>query len=329
MTDEEKLEKTAIKAFKQHWTKIARSLEEGKNTYATKRYDCFEADTSARQKILANRFYGLDHARKMATLSEKAIKRNLSCYLPKAIEYALSEHEDEPSEQEAFIKELVDSEYVIFRSNQWVSIEGYDEDTHDFYDVAKYPGDAYYGDWYEGSVGAEAPVDTSILMKSTGEIFLKIEVDWLKGSIRQNIDGNEFLAFWWFQCEPLTKNKLWITINDLTTDKEHKERYVDDFLYETAILSKNQLQKFVCQMIERLHNEPEAEEEKEKFKKALSVFNNYRSMKKQDLFNTICSFFWKNWEPGVLSDYDIRIAEKIMNSIAGRKDRDYHSGITF
>lgn len=239
MTDEERLEKITVKAFKQHWTKIVRSLEKGKNTYADKLYDCFEADTSARQKILANRFYGLDHARKMATLNEKAIKRNLSCYLQTAIEYTLYDNEDEPGKQEAFMKGLVSSEYVIFDSNQdCYYFEEYDEDTDDV-SVPEYPAKVAYDDWYERSVGAVYnSFSTSILMKSTGETFSKKEVDWLKRSIQHNIDSNEFSAFWWFDCEPLANNKLWIRIHEF----EVKMQYVDEFLREAVVLSKNQLQ---------------------------------------------------------------------------------------
>jgi hypothetical protein len=319
MTDEERLEKVAIKAFKQHWGKIARSLEKGKNTYVNKLYGCFEADTSARQKILANRFYGLDHARKMATLSEKVIKRNLSCYLPKAIEYTLSENEGEPRDQEAFMKELVSCEYVIIDSHQDSYWEEYDEDVGDVW-VAEYPARVAYDDWYERSVGTTLyDCSTSVLMKSTGETFSKTEVNWLKKSIQHNIDGNELSAFWWFQCEYITKNKLWIRIHDFVV----KEQYVEELLREADILSKNQLQEFVRQTLEYLYKE--AEEEKKKIKKKLSVFKNYESMEEQDLFVIMENFFWKNWEAEILSDYDIRMAENIMNSITGRKDRDYHT----
>ena len=254
----------------------------------------------------------------MATLSEQEIKRNLSCYLPKAVEYALSEHEDEPHEQESFIKRLVSSEYVIFRSSQCAPFEGYDEDADDVW-VAEYPADVLYDDWYEGTIGADQMCQTSILMKSTGEAFLKTEVEWLIRSIQHNIDGNDHSAFWWFECEPLTKNKLWIKIYDFQIDKE---RYVEEVLIEAGTLSKNQFQEFVRQMLEHLYEE-------EEIRGKLSVFNHYESMGEQDLFDITESFIWKNWEAGLLSDYDIRTAENVVNSIRGRKDRDYHSGINF
>ena len=319
MTDEERLEKVAVKAFSQHWAKIVRSIEKGKNTYADKRYRCFEADTSARQKILANRFYGLAHARKMAALSEKAIKRHLSPYLPRAIEYAISENEDEPHEQEVFMKRLVSCEYVIFDSHYGGCFDNYDEDIDDLW-VSEYPSRVAYDDWYERSVGtALYSCSTSILMKSTGEAFTKGEVEWLKGSIQHNIDGNDHSAFWWFECEPLTKNKLWIKIYDFEIDKES---YVEEFLRETYTLSKEQFQEFVRQILEHPHEE-------KKIKKKLSVFNHYESMEEQGLFDITADFFWKNWEAGLLSDYDIRTAENAMNRIRGRKDCDYHSGINF
>ena len=314
MTDEERLEKIAIKAFRKHWTKILRDLEKGKDTYANKLYRCFEADTSARQKILAKKFYGIDHANKMATLSKEAIKRNMSCYLPKAIEYTLSENEDEPREQEAFIEKLGSCEYVIIDSHQDTYWEEYEEDVGNVW-VAEYPARVAYDDWYERSVGTTLyDCSTSVLMKSTGETFSKREGDWLKKSIQHNIDGNELSAFWWFQCEYIAKNKLWIRIHDFVI----KEQYVEEFLREAEILSKNQLQEFVRQILEYQYEE-------KKIKTKLKVFNNYKTMEEQDLFVIMENFFWKNWEAEILSDYDIRMAENIMNRITGRKDRDYHT----
>ncbi len=320
MTDKKRLERVAIKAFRQHWSKIVRELEEGKNTFAEKLYRCFEADTSTRQKILANRFYGLDHARKMAALSETSIKRRLSCYLPKAVEYALSSwlYVDEPKEQEAFMKRLVSSEYVIFRSDQHSPFEFFDENDDELW-VSEYPAEAAYDDWYEGSIGAENICQTFVLMKSTGEAFSKTEINWLKGAIMRNIDGNDHSAFWWFACEPLARNKLWIKIYDFKIDKD---LYVDEFLAETHTLSKDQFREFVRQILEYLHKEGE-----NKIKRKLSVFKNYELLEKQDLSVITEKFLLTNWEAGILSDFDIRTAEDIMNRIRGRKDRDYHSGI--
>lgn len=71
--------------------------------------------------------------------------------------------------------------------------------------------------------------------------------------------------------------------------------------------------------------EEENEAKKKKIKKILKVINKYESMEELDLFAIMENFFWTNWEAGVLGDYDIRIAESIMNRITGRKDRDYHT----
>jgi len=162
LSEELRLEKTAIKAFRQHWKKIVRDIEEGRKNYINELYPCFEADTAARQRILARRFYGIEHARKMASLSKEAIKENLSCFLPKGIEYSVKENTDEPKEQEAFMRTLVRCEYVIFRSNQGSPFDLFDEDTEDLW-VAEYPARVAYDDWYEGSVGAEKLCQTSVL----------------------------------------------------------------------------------------------------------------------------------------------------------------------
>jgi len=319
LSDELRLEKTAIKAFRQHWKKIVRDIEEGRKNYINELYPCFEADTAARQRILARRFYGIEHARKMASLSKEAIKENLSCFLPKGIEYAVKENTDEPKEQEAFMRTLVRCEYVIFRSNQGSPFDLFDEDTEDLW-VAEYPARVAYDDWYEGSIGAGNTCQTSILMKSTGEAFTKREVEWLKRSIRRNIDGNDRSALWWFGCEPLEVNKIWVKIYDYSIDRS---LYMEDFLNELDNLNREQLREFIRQVLDRLHEACQGEKIIDK----LNVFNGYNSMKLKKLFGITCSFFWENWEADILSDFDVRAAEDTMNRISGREERSYHTGI--
>lgn len=346
MTDIERLEKTAIRTFKTHWKKIVRILEQGEvtskdicklfniemekdekatptspepaeqpDTLANKVYRCFEADTTARQKTLAKRFYGIDHARKMSTLSDREIKINLSCYLQRAIQYALSEYEDEPREQEEYIKNLVRSEYIIFNSSQCSPIEFYDENTDDLW-VAGYPAPVLYDDWYE-RIGGFNECVTIVFIKSTGEDFSNTEVNWLRRSIQQNVDHNEPEALWWFECEPLAQNKLWIRIYRF---ESHKSAYQDGFIEEVEGLSKTHLKEFVRQITEY-----EYPHSGKNFKRKLRVFNNYNAMKKKDLFRITEDFFTDNWE--ALDNMDIRIIEEAMNSITARKDRDYHARI--
>jgi len=346
--DIERLEKAAIKTFKMHWKKIVGIIERGRvttkdicklynikmdkdevatpiwpepaelpGTLANKVHRCFEADTTARQKILAKRFYGIDHARKMATLNDREIKENLSCYLQRAAQYALAEYEDEPGEQEECMKNLVRSEYVIFNSSQCCPVEFYDENTDDLW-VAGYPAPALYDDWYE-RIGGFNECVTIVFMKSTGEDFSNTEVNWLRRSIQQNIDHSEPEALWWFECEPLAKNKLWIRIYRF---ESHKEAYQDGFLEEMEGLPKAQLKEFVRQIAEY-----EYPHSGKSFKKKLRTFDNFKAMKKKDLFGITEAFFSDNWE--ALDNMDIRIIEDAMNSITGRKDRDYHARIYY
>ena len=114
MTEKERLERIAIKTFKQHWAKIARNLEKNEINYVDKFFCRFEADTKERQKILAGRFYGIDHAKKMTALSDKEIKRNLSCYLPRAIEYALSDPLFLEDKADVFLRKLVRGQYIMY-----------------------------------------------------------------------------------------------------------------------------------------------------------------------------------------------------------------------
>lgn len=320
MTDEERLERIAIKTFKQHWAKILKNLEKGEINYVDKLCGRFEADTKARQKILAGRFYGLDHAKKMASLSEKEIKENLSCYLPRAIEYALSEPlllEDEPK---VFLKKLVYGEYVIFydlsTKDDSCFWEHYAEDSLDFWSVIEgYPTSDMDDDWYDKSIGRGFfHYYIFVLMKSTGETFSNTEMTWLRKSIQKNIDDkNESNALWWFVCKTIDKNKLWIKIYEFP----NKEDYIDGFLGEEGYhLSYNQFKEFVCQMLEYLSKE-------KKWIKKLSAFNNYKSMKKKELFDLTDTFFAKYSKE--LGNFEIRAIEDIMNDITGRKERDYQA----
>jgi hypothetical protein len=317
MEDEERLENIAIKAFKQHWTKILKTLEKGKNTYANKLYGCFEADTVARQKQLADKFYGIDHARKMARLSDNAIRRNLSCYLPQAIEYALFDNENDPKEQESFMKKLVTSEYVIFRSNEWNTFDSYDENVSDL-TVAEYPARVAYDDWFEASVGGGNICYTAILMKSTGESFSKEEVSWLKKSIQHNIDGFDHLqTLWSFECEPLTKTEIWVRINEFT----ERWTYIEEMLGQVQKLSRKHLNAFVRKIVNYLSVDKNL-----KGKKLLSCINvleNYESMKKDDLEKRIEDFFLENEDE--FEDMDIRILENFVNDMLGTTEREYHS----
>jgi hypothetical protein len=215
------------------------------------------------------------------------------------------------------MKKLVSSEYVIFDFKRCDCFENYNEHDNDL-SISEYPANVGCDDWYERIAGLYG-YNTSILMKSTGEAFSKTEINWLKKSIQDDIDGCEPDLWWWFECEPLSKNKLWIKIYDFIIDES---LYMDGFLGEAAKLSTHQFQKFVCQTMEHLSKE-------EKTKKQLRILNNHESMEGQYLLDITQKFFRKNWEAKILSNYDIRIAENIMNDITGRKDRNYHSGINF
>jgi hypothetical protein len=87
------LEKSAVEAFQEHWEDVLRRARRGK-PLGRKLWRCFEADTNARRKKLAEQFFGVTHARAMARLNPKQIRSKLCCYLPRAIEYAEEEFDD-------------------------------------------------------------------------------------------------------------------------------------------------------------------------------------------------------------------------------------------
>jgi hypothetical protein len=244
MEDKVRLEKTILKAFKNHWTKIFINLKAGKPSLSKKRYRCFEADTVCRQKKLAEKFYGLKHAKKMIGLSEKEVLKDLSCYLPVAIQHALKEYDDEPEEQEEFMARLVEAEYVILDSKICHPILP-ENDDWEGWDVSEYPAEVLYDDWYERSFGSSFFVcGSSILAKSTGEPFLKTEVDWLIRAIIHNIDANDGdETLWGFVCEPLDKKRIWIYFFEIERDN-----YLEGLEELIEKLSKQQIVSLIQRM---------------------------------------------------------------------------------
>lgn len=326
MTEKERLERIAIKTFKQHWAKILSNIEKGKIDYVDKLFGYFEADTKARQKILAGRFYGVDHAKKMAALSKKEIKQNLSCYLPRAIEYALSEPLFLWDKADIFLEELVCSQYVVYSTHiteESLLLELYSEESLDSMSltIESHPILGIDNDWYGKTLsnGFRGYHDyyILILMKSTGEAFSRTEMRWLRKSIQRNIDSeDEDDTLWCLKCYPATEEKLWIKIYELP-----KSDYIDGFLWEEGYrLSKVEFKEFVSQMLEYLSKE-------KKWIKKLSVFNNYQSMKKEELFDITNTFFRKYTK--ALKNSEIKAIEGLMNDITGRKDRNYHAEVYY
>jgi len=312
--DKKRLEQFAVKEFKQHWARILRTLEKGKNTYAKKKYTggYFQAYPDGQEK-LADRFYGITHARKMANLSDQAIRKNLSCYLPKAIKYTLGKYSGKAKEQkyfqEYFIKELINGEYVLFKSLQCSPFELYNDNSTD---ITVYSSVA----WYEAFVFEEVKCLTFALMKSTGESFSNEELDLLKRSILYDIDFDAFEMLWSFECEPITKNKIWIKIYELDRDT-----YIEAILGIIWSLSKMQLISFIRKIIHYLATNKE-------LMSVIKTFENYKSARTKDLSEMIENLF----ETKELSDYDVKELEYMMNRTRKsprKSDRDYHWGMNY
>ncbi|MBI5747687.1 MAG: hypothetical protein HZA00_01080 [Nitrospinae bacterium] len=214
-SDSEQLKKEIIKAFKAHWNKIYKNIRDGKPSLAKKRCGCFEADTEPRQRELAEKFYSIKHAKKMAELSDDKILKNISAYLPAAIHYVLDEYEDEPQEQKRFMRELVQGEYVMLASPRLMS-EWVDKNYKNWegWSVSPHPLRGVYDDWYGNTIGGAFFVcGVFVLTKSTGEPFMKYEIEWLDKAIFSNISdwdasetGGETL--WQYSCEFISKNKI-------------------------------------------------------------------------------------------------------------------------
>lgn len=306
------LERFAVKVFKSHWAGVLRAIEVGQETYAQRYSHCFEAGTEAWRKKLAERFYGMPHALEMARLSDKSILERMSCYLLRAVEFALYEHHDEPEGQKDFIRRIVGHEYVIFSSSQCQRMDDYDEHWDDLW-VAPYPERVTYDDWYERTFGdGFFSHGTFLLMKSTGEDFPEDEIDCLRASIMANIDGNDLdYSLWWFECEPLEKNRIWIKVYELDHDD-----YIEDILSFMAEMTEEQLHALAVKTVDYL-----AEDKKKRplVKVLSSMANSEYSVR-----NAMARILQEAGDNAV-----IRKIEGFACKISGRKDRDYHRSVNF
>jgi hypothetical protein len=328
MTNRERLEKTTIKAFRKRWSKILRDLDAGKPSLAKKRYRCFEADTDERQKRLAEEFYGLEHAKKMASLSDEEIIKNLSCYLSPAIRFALQEYEDEPEKQEQFMAGLAQSEYVLLDSKICHSIL-HDNDNWEGWGVSEYPAAVVYDDWYEGSFGGSFFVCGSfILSKSTGEPFSKRDTEWLKKAIVENIesyDGDETL--WGYEFEPLDRRRMWIYLFVMDRDN-----YLGELEELIGKLSKKQLLFLVKKIIDQAAEDstcntlPDMKRFYKRFE--LRMKNHFRNIElqhREGIISTISNFIrHKNSENQV-----VKSIERTALNLIGEKDFMNYHGIDY
>lgn len=164
----------------------------------------FEADTIAHQKILARRFYSLRHAEKIRSLSDSKLKSNISHYAELAAEQAWIEFPDLPEYQRDYMRSLAKCEYVLIEDGR----------------ASAYPERVLYDDWYERSVGAMMSY-SGCIMKSTGENFSNLEVEWLDASVRRN--AWESSVFWRTGTHLEAANRIEIWIVELD-----RAEYLDD-----------------------------------------------------------------------------------------------------
>ncbi len=249
---EQQLQKVFVSAFQQHWRRILRQLEEGGPSLADERWRCFEADTAARRKGLARRFYSLEHARAMAQLNEAQILKAVSCYLPAAIRSALSDSFYEPV---AVSRGLPAAEYVLFVCNRDVAaafvVNGQGDD--DAWSVRSYPSNAYYDDWYDMTFGGVGDGGAFIIAKSTGESFNRHEREWLRMSIFNNIRNNMANEYdddklWRYTFVPIGTRLIGFQL----VEEDDESRYLAELFEGVGRLKTSDLRVFLGHLLERL-----------------------------------------------------------------------------
>ena len=328
------LEDEAVVAFQEHWADALCRARRGK-PLGRKLWRCFEANTEARSRALAEEFFGVVHARKMCQLTPRQIRRRLSCYLPRAIEYAMADL-PEPEEQRTFIRELVTGIYVIFDSNECSWPEAYDEYLEGSL-IATYPG-AGIDDWYERSIGSSFFIcGTMLLMKSTGGTFSEREFDWLERGIQWNLDSNGPQELYGFECEALTPSRIWVKIYII-----ERQVYVEGVMAEARKLVGGRLRTFVEKAVEVLAREPvfgPGSKAKAAYilDEDLPVPRGVMERVKKRLFGgvqrlsdeRILEKLGKLLVSRKIDDAAVRGIESILNRMLGQEVRNYHCGVNY
>ena len=329
-------EREAVGAFKEHWADVLRRARIGRPLWK-RLWQCFEADSNKRSKLLAEKFFGVSHARRMCRLTERQIRRRLSCYLPRAIEFASGEFSS-AAEEAKFIRELVTGIYVIFDSKQCSWPEAYDEHFEGL-SVSTFPAPVGYDDWYERSVGSSFFMcGTSLLMKSTGEKFGVRELKWLGRAIQSNIDGEGPDELYGIEIEALAASRLWIKIYELD-----REDYVCGVMGQVGALTERQLKVFLEGIVEWLLEAGEftapaktrrgrACDGKEQVvgteaRLALMrrLLGNMQKIPREEILRKVDHLLSRK----KCSNRTVREVENIANRILGVSLRDYHCGVSW
>ena len=328
------MEEHAVEAFRKHWADVLRRACRGK-PLGRKLWPCFEADTNARRKELAFEFFGVVHARAMNRLSPKQIRRRLSCYLPRAIEYA-EEGGDDLGERREFVNDLVTGVYVLFDSTQSGCREKYDEYWEDL-SVHEYASGVSNDDWYERSIGGLFTGGTYLLMKSTGERFTRTELEWLTKAIQSNLDSEAWEELWGLRCEYFKPNRIWIKIYMLDRDD-----YLEGVMGQASELAGEKLRMFVNRAVEYLAWEaglvPPGErkgvqswEEEGSAPKAVldrltkEIFGDLAKQSDERILKRLGRFL----ERRATRDSTVREIEGVLNRMMGRQLRDYHCEVSY
>ena len=168
-----------IAAFATHWRKILRSRRD----IARERADCFFAGSASARERMARNFYGREHARQLASLSDTEIRELLSPWLDHAVQTWLDEGNEIGPEGADFLAELPTAEYVSIVSQHYVACPLFGTLL-----VDRYPGErVLYDDLYERLLSGFSVGGVLRIYKSTGESFTPSEARSVRAGIRNDL----------------------------------------------------------------------------------------------------------------------------------------------
>jgi hypothetical protein len=219
----EHVDSSVVSAFRKRWHDIERAALAG-SVFEVRR-NCFEAARIVDTEFLAIQFYGIRHARKMATLTDRQIVKRLR----PVVRYLETIPRREVSQRMVF--KLLSSEYVLFEyeSDEVIDRSAVDLNSDDLapWSLRRYP-DFANDDWFE-PVGGLRVECTRVLMKATGEAFSADELRMLTESVVHNVTSNSSEHLWVFDIgRTKQKNQLYVYVCSWFPTSHYVDPLIDE-----------------------------------------------------------------------------------------------------
>lgn len=264
----------------------------------------FEAPTDKERQAMAKRFYDVAHLKKLLSLSDDKIERNL---LPLCRYLAVQK--DEPL-RPSLVERMLSCQYILFEANDDKIHElgsgsevEFDDCDMTGWRVEGYPVSSIYDDWYE-RVGGFSSTFTGILMKVSGEPFSKAERQQLARSVYWNVLANDKDELWsfGFHLTLRSKNQVVVSVSSSSSDYRYAlDLALDSLNLETA-------KKIAADV------EPLRAEEDSSFSKIINPATpNLRRASRKVIVNALLQCIWDAKDPSDLNKMEAVIGRHLFD----------------